>query len=342
MIQTRMTILTRQRFTVTLLTLAIALLLVILLAISLGASPVPVTNILFPGTLSLTEQTILWKIRMPRIASCSLLGAALAVSGVAFQALLRNPLADPYILGISGGASVGGVIALISVSVINQAYLPLGTPLFAFIGALLSIVFIERIARVNGQLSVFNILLTGVIFNAFAASIIYFLQSVASLQQLQDIVFYLMGRIPALSSTTLFIVFAVIVCIVVRFTTMGKDFNALSLGEDSAELLGVNVQQLKRTTFFLGSLLTAISVAFAGLIGFVGLIVPHILRLLIGSDHRLLFPASALAGASFLILADLGARLIIAPVELPVGVLTAFLGGPLFLYLLRHHSTRHV
>ena len=254
-----------------------------------------------------------------------------------FQALLRNPLADPYVLGVSGGASIGGVLAILFGLASGFAG-SVAVPACAFVGALAALYIVEKIATLEGRLTVYTVLLTGVIVNAFAAAFIYFIQSIASLEQLHDIVFYLMGRVPALRGMELAVLATAIFIATGMLVIMGRDYNALSFGEEGAMHLGVNVEQMKRRTFVLGSLLTALCVAFAGLIGFVGLVVPHCLRLLLGPDHRLLLPAAFFGGGSFLILADLLARLLIAPGELPVGVVTALVGGPFFIYLLRTRS----
>jgi iron complex transport system permease protein len=184
-------------------------------------------------------------------------------------------------------------------------------------------------------------LLTGAIFNAFSAALIYFIQSVASLQQLHAIVFYLMGRVPSLDRATLGLLTLAVVASVLALLTLARSFNALALGEEGATQLGVDVEKLKRRTFVVGSLLTALAVSVAGLIGFVGLVVPHLLRMVLGPDHRLLLPSAFLGGAAFMVLADLLARLLIAPNELPVGVVTALVGGPFFLYLLRRRGGEH-
>ena len=303
------------------------------IAVSFGAAEVPLwRRLLLGGAWSETQQAILLALRLPRVLTAAALGGLLGVAGVAFQALLRNPLADPYVLGVSGGASLGGVVALI-VGVGG-----LGVPLAAFLGALVSLVAIERIATSGGRLTVFTLLLTGAIFNAFSAALIYFLQSVASREELSAIVFYLMGRVPSSGALTLVGLWAAGVAITLALFASARDFNALTAGEEGASQLGVDVERLKRRTFVLGSLATALAVSSAGLIGFVGLVVPHLLRRLLGPDHRLLLPAAFLGGASFLVLADLAARTLAAPTELPVGVVTALLGGPFFLVLLRRRG----
>ena len=310
-------------------------------AMSAGASEASILQLLRGDALSEVEREILFGVRVPRVLLAALLGGALTVAGVVFQALLRNPLADPYVLGVSGGASIGGVLALLVG--LGGAGLAgrLAVPLCAFVGALGALLLIEWIATVGGRLTVCTILLTGAIFNAFAAALIYFIQSVASLEQLHAIVFYLMGRIPSYDTGTLAVLGLAVLIPVAALFRMSRDYNALSLGEEGALQLGVEIERVKRRTFVLGSLLTGLAVSVAGLIGFVGLVVPHMLRMLLGPDHRLLLPAAFLGGASFLVLSDLVARLLIPPNELPVGVVTALVGGPFFLVLLRRRGRHH-
>lgn len=314
----------------------------LLLAASLGAGQVSLWGFLSgSASLSDVDRTILFGVRLPRVLLSALLGGALTVSGVVFQALLRNPLADPYVLGVSGGASVGGVLALLLGLGGSGVLGGVGVPAMAFAGALGAMLLIQWIATVAGRLAVYTVLLTGAIFNAFSAALIYFIQSVASLEELHAIVFYLMGHIPSLALGNLGLLAIPIILVVAALVAMARDYNALSLGEESAQQLGVDMNRVKRRTLILGSLLTGIAVSVAGMIGFVGLIVPHILRILLGPDHRLLLPAAFFGGAAFLVLADLVARVAIAPGELPVGVVTALIGGPFFLYLLRTSRGRH-
>jgi iron complex transport system permease protein len=308
----------------------------ILVAVSMGTGRVSLLDALVGGaSLSAEHHAILFEVRLPRVLLAALLGGALTVAGVVFQALLRNPLADPYVLGVSGGASIGGVLALL------VGLGGFGVPTLAFAGALGALVLIEWIATVDGRLTVYTVLLTGAIFNAFSAAVIYFIQTIASLEELHAIVFYLMGRIPSYDRHHLLALGAAIGVIVVGLFAMARSYNALSLGEEGAMQVGVDVERVKRWTFVLGSLLTGLAVSVAGLIGFVGLVVPHILRILFGPDHRLLLPTALFGGAAFLVLADLVARIAVAPGELPVGVVTALIGGPFFLYLLRRSRGRH-
>jgi len=314
----------------------------IALGISLGAGHVSPLRLVSGGDgLDPVERAILLEVRLPRVLLAALLGGSLSLAGVVFQALLRNPLADPYVLGVSGGASIGGVLALVAGLGGGSVLAGLGVPVFAFAGAMGALFLIERIATVGGRLTVYTVLLTGAVFNAFSAALIYFIQSIASLEQLHAIVFYLMGRVPSLSPRGIGLLAIAIGVAALALVRTSRDYNALSLGEEGALQLGVPVESLKRRTFVLGSLLTALAVAVAGMIGFVGLVVPHILRLLFGPDHRLLLPAAFLGGAAFLVVADLVSRIAIAPNELPVGVVTALVGGPFFLYLLRRRSASH-
>lgn len=315
----------------------------ILLGASFGASETRITNLLpWGGEIESAEKTILIEVRLPRVLLAAVLGGSLSVAGVVFQALLRNPLADPYVLGVSGGASIGRVVAvLLGFGAAGGIAGNAGVPVLAFLGALGSLLLIEWIATVDGRLTVYTILLTGVIFNAFSGALIYFLQSIASLEQLHSIVFSLMGRVPRYGYAALGVFGAVSLAATIALFAMSRNYNALTLGEEGATQLGVDVERVKRATFVLGSLLTGMAVSIAGLIGFIGLVVPHILRLLLGPDHRILLPTAFLGGASFLVLADLAARTLIAPGEIPVGVVTALVGGPFFLYLLRRRRTSY-
>ncbi len=308
--------------------LGFLLLATALVALATGAARLDLGS-LFGAARDASARAILFDLRLPRVLAAAALGGLLSVAGVGFQAILRNPLADPYVLGVAGGASLGGVAALVAGA---PAAL---VPLAAFAGALAALAAIERLAAAGGRLSIYSLLLTGAIFNAFSGALIYFLQSVASREQLQSIVFYLMGRVPAARGTTLALLGGSGLVVTLAYFASGRAFNALSLGEEGAAQLGVDVERLKRRTFLLGSLATALAVSAAGMIGFVGLVVPHLLRLALGPDHRLLVPTAFLGGAAFLVAADLGARTLVAPGELPVGVVTAILGGPFFLLLLR-------
>jgi iron complex transport system permease protein len=275
-------------------------------------------------------------LRLPRALLAALVGMALAAVGVAFQALLRNPLADPFIMGVSGGAALGGTLAMVVVGVGFGAGLALQGPA-AFAGAALATLLVYRLGRVSGQVDTTTILLVGVVFNAFASAVIMFLKTVVSSTKAQEMLFWLMGNLQSLEYDSLGLLGLGIGIGVAGLFGLASRMNALSLGEQGAAHLGVDVERTKTLIFFLASRLTGRAVSVSGLVGFVGLIVPHLCRLVLGPDHRLLLPAAALGGAAFLVLADLVARMLLVPLttEPPVGVITAFLGGPFFLILLR-------
>jgi iron complex transport system permease protein len=330
--------LTARRAALGVLLLVALFLLALAVGASFGAGSVPLLRLWRGVELSGAERAILLEVRLPRVLLAAILGGALTTAGVVFQALLRNPLADPYVLGVSGGASVGGVVALLLG--LGGAAAPLaglGLPIGAFCGALGALLAIERIATVDGRLAIQTLLLTGVIVNATTGAIIFFLQSIASNEQLHAMVFYLMGSVPSLGYSEVAIAAALAAAGTLALFGSARSYNALALGESGAQALGVDVERLKRRSFVFGSLLTAVAVAAGGLIGFVGLVVPHALRLVLGPDHRLLLPAAFFGGGAFLVLCDLVARLVLAPNELPVGVVTALVGGPFFLFLLRQH-----
>ncbi len=275
-------------------------------------------------------------LRLPRTLLACLVGMALSAVGVAFQALLRNPLADPFIMGVSGGAALGGTLALAIAGGLLGGGLLLQAPA-AFLGAVAATLLVYRLGRVAGRVDTTTVLLVGVVFNAFASAVIMFLKTVVSADKAQEMLFWLMGALSAPAYSTLgWLAIGVLVGVVV-LVAQAAGMNAMSLGEQGAAHLGLDVERFKRRVFFSASLLTGLAVAVSGLVGFVGLIVPHLCRLLLGPDHRLLVVASALAGGAFLVLADLAARLLFVPLttEPPVGVVTAFLGGPFFLLLLR-------
>jgi iron complex transport system permease protein len=312
----------------------------LLLAADFGAGGVTLLDALRQGRqLGPAEAAILFQVRLPRVLLAAVLGGALTVAGTVFQALLRNPLADPYVLGVSGGASVGAVVGLLlGLGSANAWAAGLGVPALAFAGALGSLLLLARLASVAGRLNVYTVLLTGAVFNALSGAVIFFLQSIASFEELHAIVFRLMGQVPAVGYGTVAGLAVVTLAAVAALCLRARDFNALSLGEEAAAQLGVDVARTQRWTLVLGSLLTGLAVSVAGLVGFVGLVVPHLLRLVLGPDHRLLLPAGFLGGAAFLVAADLVARVAAAPNEIPVGVVTALVGGPFFLALLRRRT----
>jgi iron complex transport system permease protein len=265
-------------------------------------------------------------------------GASLAVAGVLFQALLRNPLADPFVLGVSGGAALGGIAVLSLGSALGLGYA--AVPPAAFAGAVLATLLLYAVAGTGGRVSSTQLLLTGVVFNAFASAAIVFLASLAGLTQGTSIFLWLIGSLSAARGDVAGWVALFLALGLACALPLARGLNLLVLGDESAAQLGVDVSRHKRWLLFATSLMVGAAVSAAGLIGFVGLIIPHLLRLVLGPDHRLLVPAAALGGAAFLVLCDTAARTLPGGRELPVGAITALAGGPLFLWLLRRHHRR--
>ncbi len=274
--------------------------------------------------------TIIYDIRLPRIFLCIIVGAGLAVAGAIFQGLLRNPLADPFIIGTSSGAGLGAVIAIfLGVSLSN-----LGIPLFAFLFALLSIILVYNIAGTQGKTSIQTLLLAGIIVSSFLSALMMLIMSL-NRKEISNILFWIMGNLTE-NNTGLIKVCGIFVLLSIFIVMLfARDLNIMSLGEETAGQLGIETEKTKKFLFVLASLIVGAVVSVSGMIGFVGLIVPHITRMIVGPDHRILIPSSALAGAILLIIADTIARTIASPVEIPVGIVTALFGAPFFIYLLR-------
>lgn len=278
--------------------------------------------------------TIVRKIRLPRALLAGVVGACLSLAGLGFQAISRNPLADPSILGVSSGASFGLMVAMF-LGVAGPTSNPAVTTLFAFAGALLAAALVYAIARVDGRLPMTTLLLSGVIVGLFFTSCVMLATVLLAAAELQGVVFWLMGNLGPASPGSLGVLAVVLGIGVVALLREAPRLNVLALGEEQALQLGVEAERVKRVVFVAASLITGAAISAAGSIGFVGLIVPHAARLLLGPDNRNLVPMSVLLGAAFLILADLGARTVGVATELPVGVITSFCGAPLFVYLLR-------
>ncbi len=285
------------------------------------------------------DRVILFETRLPRVLLAAVVGAALATAGAALQGLLRNPLAEPHLIGVSGGAALGAVVGVL---VMGRGVLGQGSvlPLAAACGALVSMAIIYRLSLVNGRLNPYVLLLAGVVYNAFAGALIMCLNAVADFYQAQGLLFWLMGNLAAQSYRLVASIGAYTLVGAVWLMLHGRALNLLSLGEDGAAQLGVAVDQVRRRIFLGASLMVGAVVAVSGMIGFVGLIVPHLMRVLVGPDHRVLLPASLLAGAAFLVLADMVARTALGAVEIPVGVVTALCGGPFFVYLLKREGRK--
>ena len=288
---------------------------------------------------------ILFRARLPRVLLGIAVGGGLASTGLVLQALLRNPLASPHILGVSGGAALGGVVGLILFSGWFQ-FGPLGeiswVPLTAFAGALLSMTLIYRISLVHGQIHPYQLLLCGVIFNSFATAVIMFFNSIVDFYQAQGLLFWLMGSLSTRTYLTVGFIWGYVLLGFLWLWSHALSMNLLSVGEEGAMQLGVDVGATQKKVFIAASLMVGAIVSVSGMIGFVGLMVPHVMRLVLGNDHRLLLPTSFLAGGIFLGWADTLARTVMAPAELPVGIVTAFLGGPFFFFLLYRQGKRRL
>jgi len=315
-----------------------ALLLLMLISISMGAAfgSVPVSLTRAFGEPHSPDHAIFFGARLPRVLMGAAVGGALAAVGAALQALVRNPLAEGGILGISGGGAFGAIIAMVWLA--GSAAAGAAMPLFAFGAALLSTAIVYRLAVVDGRLEPFTLLLVGVIFNSVWGAAIMLVNSVVNFYFVHDIVFWLMGSLEAPTYGEIATVAVLGVAGFAVLMARARDLNLMSLGDEAASELGVAVDSLRRLIFVATSVMIAAAVSVSGIISFVGLIVPHILRLAFGPDHRLLLPASFLGGAAFLVLADLVARVVIAPTELPVGAITALCGGPFFIYMLRREG----
>jgi iron complex transport system permease protein len=294
-----------------------------------------------PGvrTAANPDYEIFVRIRLPRIILAGLVGAALACSGVVFQVLLRNPLADPYILGISSGAGLGVIIAVISgLNWTLWGRSPIA--FFAFVGALGTVWLVWFIGRLTGRFHVTGLLLAGVVVNAFFSALMMFLTSIAKSDQVYATIFWLMGNMTEGDFFVLWIGAGCVVGGIVALFYISPQLNALSFGADDARSMGVNISRTRTIAFGIAAGITAVAVSLSGLVGFVGLVVPHGVRLVFGPDHRQLLPLSGITGAAFLIIADTLARIIVAPAQLPVGVVTAIVGGPFFLILLVKYSRK--
>ena len=312
-----------------------------LLGLGIGPSELALSDVgaaLFGDSTAGATSDIVLRVRLPRVLLAAVVGASLAVSGVLFQALLRNPLADPYVLGVSGGAALGGILVLSAGGSLGLGYG--AVPPAAFAGALATTLLLYAIAAVGGRLSTTNLLLTGVVFNAFASAAIVFLASLAGLAEGASIYLWLIGSLSASRADVAVWVAVFLALGLACALPMARSLNLMTLGEEGAAQLGVEVERVKRLLLVSTSLMVGAAVSVAGLIGFVGLIIPHLLRLLFGPDHRLLIPAAALGGAAFLVLCDTVARTLLDGRELPVGAITAVAGGPLFLWLLRRYHQR--
>ena len=339
-----MKVLSLKKWLITILLLVIILIVTIIFCSFQGSADIKLKDLLeivsdSPGeTWWNAKAVILLKVRLPRILLACMVGGALAVSGVVLQALLRNPLADPYILGVSSGSALGAIIAILLGLNITIGSLP-SIPLFAFAGGLLTILFVYHISKIHRKISIQTMLLVGVVTGAILAAIIMFITSIAGPHKVQGIIFWLMGSLSSEEYPMVAIVSFYVIVGILILLCHARSLNLLVLGEESATQLGLDVERAKKIAFIGASLITGAAVSVSGLIGFVGILIPHVVRMIIGSDHRLLLPAAGLCGSIYLIIADTLARTLMAPTEIPVGVITAICGGPFFIYLLRKKRT---
>jgi iron complex transport system permease protein len=337
--------LTRWRYRIYgILGLSLLLVVMVALATSIGSVKIPfltISSILLSKlplvevtpTWASTWETIVMEIRLPRVILAGVVGAALAIAGATYQGLFRNPLADPYLIGVAQGAALGAVIGfLVPLSWHGMEF---GiVPLLAFSGALISTFIVYSLARVGKTLPMTTLILAGVALGALLGSIVSYL-IISSGEKMHGIIFWLMGSFSLSQWSEVKMVLPYVVVGAIIILLYARPLNVMQLDEEQAQQLGINVEKLKLVLLAAATLITAAAVSFVGTIGFVGIIIPHAVRLIWGADHRFLLPLSVLTGAIFLILADLIARTALAPTEIPIGVITALCGAPFFLYLLR-------
>lgn len=343
-------ILTRSRWFTTLGAFGFVAIMVGLIGLHFGAQPIAYGDIIRvfvqaissgtpDGEVSDVTRTIMLHVRLPRVLLGFLVGCSLASVGVALQALLRNPLADPYVLGVSSGAALGAATGMLlgaGATVLADAALPA----CGFAGGLLALIVVYRMATDHERLPIHSLLLAGVILNAIFSALIMFITSIMEPNRSYGMTAWLMGTItsPTYGGLVGLSVY-LFIGLFLLFSQM-RALNVLALGEESARALGIDTEQAKRFIFMLAALVTGAVVSISGMIGFIGMVVPHAVRLVIGADHRLLLPASALVGGTFLMGADTLARTLLSPAEIPVGIITALTGGPFFVYLLLWRKDR--
>ncbi|MEX1213185.1 MAG: iron ABC transporter permease [Balneolaceae bacterium] len=319
-----------------------------ILSVGIGAVPIEPVQVLaillgkvgfvWEAGVEPVQQAILLTIRLPRVVLAILVGAALAVSGAAMQGLFRNPLADPGLIGVSSGAALAAAVAMVvlqSQSVISVAWLGEAlVPVAAFFGGLVTTIFVYRLATTSGRTNIATMLLAGIAVNAMANALIGFMIFLSNDDQLRDLTFWTLGSLGGAMWDSVWVVAPFLLCAIFLLPLLSRGLNAMLLGEDEAGHLGISVERLKTVIILLVGMAVGAAVSVSGIIGFVGLVVPHILRLWIGPDHRFLLPGSAVLGGLLLLGSDLVARTVVSPAELPIGVITAITGAPFFLWLL--------
>ena len=331
----------------------IAVLAVLVLVLSAATGPVAVSPLdaakivighLVPGmpwmsdgSLTPLQDQAVWQFRVPRSLLAALSGAGLALAGAMMQAVVRNPLAEPYILGVSSGASVGAVLVIVSG---GATFLGLTMSGAAFVGAMVACILVAMLARIRGELSPTRMILAGVALGALLSAVTSYLTLTTDAQNVVSVMFFLLGSVSAAEMSSLLIPAVALAIACIAVFGLSRSMNALLAGDESAMAVGVRTTRLRGLLLVLASLLTGAIVAVSGGIGFVGLVVPHMARLLVGSDHRRMLPITVLGGALFLMVADLLARTVAMPTEIPLGILTAFVGAPFFLWLMRSGGER--
>jgi len=312
------------RLKINILILAAILIITALLGITKGSVNIPVFE------LFTQENRPILNLRLLRILVAIIAGSGLAVAGIALQAILRNPLAEPYLLGTSSGAGLGAILAIIIG--LNKLYFPAA----AFIGAIITIILVYYLAKEGNKIPVQSLILSGVIISIALSGIIVFLISISGNDALYGVTWWLWGSMQPYDLSLLSIASLIVVAGIIAIYVLWQDLNAISIGEEEAMHLGVNAEGIKKLVFIITALITASLVSICGIIGFVGLIVPHALRLVVGPNHRILIPAGCLAAASFMIICDLISRVAFNPIEIPIGVVTAVIGVPIFVILLKN------
>lgn len=318
--------------------ISLILLVVLLIAFSLGLSIGPTKSGIrsaFSALFSTNESdsvlySIVWHIRLPRVLLAAVVGATLSLGGLVFQALLRNPLAEPFILGISGGSAIGAIIGIL----LGLARFP-GICFMSFLGSLATLALILVMSTGKSILRKDALLLSGVMVNAFCSAIIMFLISITQDARLHNIIFWLMGDLSAADLPQVVILGAILIPCFILVFVFSHSMNLLLMGKDMARTMGINIKAVTITLLIVTSFMVSATVSFSGLVGFVGLVIPHLLRLVLGPDHRFLVPACLFGGAAYLVLCDLLARTLPQQGEMPAGVITALIGAPLFIILLK-------
>lgn len=320
------------------------------LALTIGSVPVPPSSVLavlldripllpLELTPSATHDAIIWDVRLPRVLLAAIVGAGLSLVGAALQALVRNPLADPYILGISSGASVGAALVIVFgfLSVLGGMALSAAS----CVGAFLTLVGVFLLARQGNRIPVVRLLLAGIATSAILSALTSFLLFISPRESgVSEVYFWIMGSLSGTRWWTLPLPATVVIVGTLVILTRARDMNTMLMGDETAATLGLNVPRFRKFLLVFSTVVTGVIVAVSGSIGFVGLVVPHIARILLGADHRRLLPVVALLGAIFLVGADVVARIILAPQELPIGIITALTGGPFFIWLMRRRHYR--